>query len=581
MRQRGLMVTQKNMKHITTFIFLLTFTLVTGQTKYEPQILILAPNVKTYDKAIEKEVGDFNEKLKKSQATLNQSKSFESPELKNQPENIQAISKSEIEFSKNLDFFKQASLISEQFLAYHFFEKFPNLLIKLVDAKSDGTLTNLKTFSEKEKLQYVVNFSSIELYKEKRISYARINVQLYDNRANSIILDKSYIGDWNNPGFEFCCTEKTIECTLNNALSQALNELIYIIASNSPTIQREKELQQERSEVLVNKYYDLTFNKQSLKDIIPSSDSIVNIDMAYQSLFNNDKTKFVAFFIQQVPTQNFKSLTDTKRDKYVQVISGKDIKDEGFLDAIPKTYSYIVTGVKFNDKWYYKKSNVTYFEAHNMNEGKQKYYNNLQQWNFFKENSIDFNPDFWETMLFKKVVDLTKDPDWKKYGESSWKTEEINNRDYIGMYEIVADAIKEQIKIQNTVFEEHAKKLFSSMYQSLKTSSPTIYAKISDQSLIYPTDKSIAINPVLVTNAKGTKTIHYFVLLSNKNELYEWTYFEPKQVNDVFWGSLIVDQISTLTNWNFSVESLNDKKFWNESVLLKSGDSYKYLKGLK
>lgn len=559
----------------------MTFTLVSGQTKYEPQILILAPNVTTYEKALNKEVWDFNKKLKQSQATLDQTKLIETPELKNQPENIQAISKSEIEFSKNLDFFKQASLISEHYLTYRFFEKFPNMLIKLVDAKSDGTLTKLKTFSEKEELQYVLNFSSIELYREKRISHARISVQFYDYRSNSIILDKSYTGDWNNPGLEFCCTEKTIECTLNNALSQALNEIVYTIASNSPTLLREKELQQERSDILVNKYYDLIFNKQSLKDIIPSSDSTINIDMAYQSLFNTDKSKFVAFFIQQVPAQNFKSLTNTKKDKAVQIISGKDIKDEGFLDAIPKTYSYIVTGVMFNGKWYYKKSNVTYFEAKNMNDGKQKYFNNLQQWNFFKVNSIDLNPDFWETMLFKKVPDLTKDPDWKRYGDSSWKTEEINNRDYIGMCEIVADAIREQTKIRNKEFETKVKQLFNSLYQKLKISNSTTYAKISDQSLIYPTDKSVVINPVLVTNNKGVKAIHYFVLLSDKNELYEWTYFEPKQVDDIFWGSLVVDQMSTLTNWNFSVENLNDKKFWNESVLLKPDDSYKYMKELK
>ena len=569
------------MKQITTFIFLLTFILVYGQTKYEPQILILAPNLTTHEKALNKEVSDYNKKLKQSQTSSATSKSIDSTELKNQPENIQAISKSEVEFSKNLDFFKQTSLISEHFLTYSFFEKFPNLLIKLVDAKSDGKLTNLKTFSENEKLQYVLNFSSIELYKEKKISHAKINVQLYDNLTNSIILNKTYTGDWNNPGFEFSCTDKTIECTLNNALSRALNDVVYTIASNSTTLVREKELQKERSEVLIKKYFDLTFDKKSLKDIIPSSDSTINIDIAYQSLFNNDKTKFVAFFIQQVPAQNFKSLTDSKKDKDVQIISGADLKGEGFLDSIPKTYSYIVTGIRLNDKWYYKKSNVTYFENHNLNEGKQKYYNNLQEWNFFKENSTDINPDFWETMLFKKVPDLTKDPDWKKYGESIWKTEEINNRDYIGMYEIVVDAMREQIKIGNKEFETKAKLLFNSLYQNLKTANSTMYTKIAEQSLIYPTDKFVVINPVQITSNKGVKTIHYFVLLGSKNNLYEWIYFEPKEVTNTFWGSLVVNQMSTLTNWNFSIENLNDKTFWDESVLLKSGDSYKYLKEIK
>jgi hypothetical protein len=569
------------MRHLTTFISLLIFTVVTGQTKYEPQILILAPNQTTCEKTLDKEVSDYNKKLKQSQATLDKSKALDSPEFKNQPENIQAMAKCDVEFSKNLDFYKQASSICEQFLAYRLFEKFPNLLIKLIDKKSDGTLTNLKAFSESEKLQYVLNFSSIDLYKEKRKSHARINVQLYDNKTNSFLLDKSFIGDWNNPGLEFCCTDKTIQCTLNNSLSQALDEVIYIIATNSPTIIREKELQKERGDILANKYYDLAFDKKSLKDIISPLDSTINVDMAYQALFNIDKTKFVAFFIQQVSSQNLKSLTESKKDNNVQIISGKDIKDKGFLDEIPKTYSYIVSGVKYENKWYYKKSAVTYFEAHNLNEGKQVYYNKLQSWNFFKDNSTEFNPEFWETELFKKVPDLTKDPKWDKYGKSIWQTDEINNRDYIGMYEIVAESLRDKIQIENNVFKTKTKQQFSTLYEKLKKEYPETYIEIDEHSLIFPTNKSVVINPAVIKSSKGVRTIHYFVLVSDKNEFYEWTYFNPKVVKEIFFGDEVVDQIGSLTNWNFSVDNLNDKKFWAESVLLKINDTYKYLKEIK
>ena len=128
------------MRYLTTFITLLIFTVVTGQTKYEPQILILAPNKTTCEKTLDKEVLDYNKKLKQSQATLDKSKSFDSPEFKNQPENIQAMAKCDVEYSKNLDFYKQSSSICEQFLAYRLFEKFPNLLIKLIDKKSDSEI---------------------------------------------------------------------------------------------------------------------------------------------------------------------------------------------------------------------------------------------------------------------------------------------------------------------------------------------------------------------------------------------------------------------------------------------------------
>ena len=275
--------------------------------------------------------------------------------------------------------------------------------------------------------------------------------------------------------------------------------------------------------------------------------------------------------------QDFKTLKDNKKDKNVNIISNNDIKDDGFLDDIPKTYAYIVKGVKYEDKWYYEKSNVTYFEAKTLNDGQHFFFNNLQKWNFFKENSTEFNPDFWETELFKKVPDLKKDPDWEKYGESMWKTDEINKRPYIGFYDIVANKMQEAIEKDNLEFEKKKKELFTKFYENLKSKDSKTYNKISEHSLIDPTDKSVVINPTLITNKEGVKTIHYFVILVNQNNIFEWNYFEPKVVIDNLYGSQVVDQINSLTDWNFSVDNLNDSEFWNRYVLLKTEAKYKYL----
>lgn len=569
------------MRFFTTILFFLILQPTFGQPVYEPQILILAPNETKYDKAFDKEIENYNNEIKKNTNTSEQENALNSPEFKKLSENMQSVTKSKIEFAKNLDFFKQASFYSEQYLTYRFFERFPNLLIKLKDNKSSGSLPDLKALSEKEKLQYVLNFSSIEIFKENNISYARIAVQLYDNSTNRILLDTSYTGDWSNPGFEFSCENKSINCTLNNALSEALGEVIFTIASNSPTLKREKQLQQERFDLLIKKYINQPFDKQSIKNIISSADSNININIAYQALFNNDKSKFVAFFLEQVPAQDFKALNDNQKDKNVKIISPKDIKDEGFLDDIPKTYGYIVKGVKYQNKWYYEKSDVTYFEAKTLKDGQQKFFNNLQQWNFFKENSTEYNPVFWETELFKKMADLKQDPDWEIYGESIWKEDEINNRPYIGLYEIVANSMRNDLEKENAEFDNIQTGLFATFYLKLKSGNPETYNKISEHSLIYPSNKSVVINPTLITNKTGTKTIHYFVMLDNKPNVYEWTYFEPKVVIDDYFGSQVVDQISSLTDWNFSVDNLNDMKFWNNYVLLKIGDNYKYLKEIK
>lgn len=233
-----------------TLIILLVSTLTFGQEKLEPKILILSPNETKYEKSFEKEIREYNNSLVKSKNTVETEVYLTSEDFLSKPENIQQMIKSEIEFAENVDFFKNASSISEQFLAYRFFEKFPNLLIILKDQKSDGSLSNLKSIYESDKFQYVLNFSKIELYKVDNIGYAKIKIQLFDGISSAIILDKSYIGDWNNPGFEFACTNESINCTINNALSKALNDIVYTIAINSPTLKKEKKLSQERLQVL-------------------------------------------------------------------------------------------------------------------------------------------------------------------------------------------------------------------------------------------------------------------------------------------------------------------------------------------
>jgi hypothetical protein len=426
----------------TTLIFLLLFSASFGQTIYEPQILILSPSNIKYDKVFEKEIADFNSLIKKNNRFAEQEKVLKSKEFTTQPANIKKMMLDEVAYSKSLDFFKQTSSVCEQFLAYKFIEKFPGLLIELKDIKSNGSIEELKHISKQAKLQYVLNFSGITIYKDNGIGYAKLAVQLYDFSTNSLLIDTSYVGDWSNPGFEFACSDSSVSCTINNALSQALDNVIYNVAVNSPTLKKERALSKERIETIKNIYYNKPYDKSFISAIIPAEDSTINLDNLYQMLINNDSTKFVAFFINKVTKQNFKQLSESKNDNNVNIINDKNIRDTGYLDNIPQTYAYIVKAVQYKGKWYYKKANVTYFEPQDNEEGRLQFLNSLQEWNFFKNGSTAFNPEFWETSLFNKIKDLRKDPEWNKYGKTIWKTEEEENRNYIGLYEIVADQLK-------------------------------------------------------------------------------------------------------------------------------------------
>jgi hypothetical protein len=597
------------MKKLT--IIALTFSFAwtaLGQT-VEPQILILTPNEFKYHKTFDKDIKSKNKELSKRPQNSEQTDFVKSDEFKNQPDNIQKITLSEISFSEKLDFSRQASLIAHQYLAYRFYERFPNLLILLSNIKSDGSLIDLKKIADNDKIQYVLNFPRIELLRRGRISYAKISVQLYDNSSQTFLINSEYEGDWTNPGFEFACAEKSIDCTINNALSKALGDVIYHVASNSPTLKRDRELAKLRFNELVSTYYSTTNDTEFLKPIIPQTESNIGLKDQYQILVDPSKTKFVAFFVEQVSAQDFKTMKDNKRDKNVNIISSKDMKDEGFLEDIPQTYAYIVKGVKYNQKWYYEKSNVTYFEAKTLEEGKQKYFYNLAKWNFFKANSIEFNPDFWETYFFTKVESAVlknqseieeiksllvkaKTSEDKEIYQSmidDYYEKDIKNEGYFGLYEIVVNQLRQEKRRQDEQFSEFIETDFLPKFYERYCNENNLngYVKMNgkDIPLIFPSDKSIILSPIVLDKGKEKKELHFFVLIPNGENsyiVYKWNYFEPiKPQYDSMYGQEVNKQLNQITKWNFSFDTLDDKNFWDNFVLIKTGEDFKYLTKIK
>ncbi|HVU55988.1 MAG TPA: hypothetical protein VHD83_13080 [Puia sp.] len=417
-----------------------------GQTNYDPRILILSPGNVKAERSFEKDIKGYDDEIKKD----TRDRSLDPKELQQQPANIQRMMKSEVEYRKHMTFVKEISFRSEQYLSYRFYEKFTNLLILLKDTPSNGKMEDLKKLAESTQLQYVLSFPSVSFYKEDGISYARLAVQLYDHATGSLLIDTTFTGDWFNPGFEFACQDSSLTCTIHNSIAQALDKVIYNVAVNSPTLKREKELWRQRLDVLRHDQYARSFDKSFIENIIPAKDSNITMSSLYQLMVNDDKTKFVGFFLEKRGRQGFKQLSENKQDNNVRILNEKNIRDTGYLNDMPQTYAYIVKAVKYQGKWYYEKANVTYFEPHDKDEGHLEYFNNLQEWGFFKENSTTPDPDFWETHLFEKVKDLRKDPDWDKYGTTIWKTEEEENRNYIGMYKIVADQLKGKKSVQPT-----------------------------------------------------------------------------------------------------------------------------------
>lgn len=564
---------------ISLVTLLLLFPEVSAQG-YEPTILILAPHMSETDRKLQKELNEINATLQTNPQEQESTAYTESDEFAALPENMQLMTRSEIKFSKGRNFIKMTSYIAQQYLSYQFYERFPNLLILLSGTTSAEDKRKLMMLADSANTQYVLNFPSISFFKKGNVSYANVRVQLFDRSRGDYMINSEFTGDSSNPGFEFACRGGTLHCTINNALSQALANVGEIIAKNSPSLQRERMLKQERFDKLMTNHFPKSGSFDLVKQVI-HGDQQISPDNIFHVLYDGSNTKFLAFSLEKVESHNLKSLTDNGKDRNVNIISSKTIKDKDFLKSMPQNYAFIITGVKFEGEWYYEKANVTYFESSSIEEGRKQYFNNLQEWNFFMENSSMVSPNFWETVLFRKVPDLRQHADWEKYGDEMWKSTEANNRGYVGMYEIVANGKRRKKMAENELFETHLKKnVLKPVYEGQKKKDGKTWARFSEHSLIYPCAKDIVINPVLLTNSKGVQTVHYFVAFPKTNEIFEWTYFpvqETNQGSDLF-GSIVVDQLESITEWNFSFDTLDDEVFWNQYVLMKEDGRFKYLK---
>ena len=429
------------MRYALLFLMAMAGVAASAQTKYEPQILVLCPDVVKSDPKFEKEIADFNKQIKVMADTVKKEDIIKSEDYKEGGENLKKMLLADVDLMKKMDFFKQVAFFSTDYLLYRFIEHFPNLLILPKDIKSACTATELNKIAAAEHFQYILNFPSLEIYSRDGINYAKMRVQLYDGQAHEFVIDRVYTGDWKNPGFEFCCKDSSLNCTINNALSQALTDVVDSVMLNSPKIKGERQLAHDRYDELMGKYYTLPPDKDFVKGIV-GSDHKVNMSLMYQCIRNTDNTKFVAFFLDTSDvTDLFKG---NGQDKNIKITTNRDIKDSDYLSHVPGMYAYMICGVQYKGKWYYAKENISYFEAADTDEGRRKFFNQLQIFDFFKEGSTAPSPDFWETHLFEKIKDITKDPEWEKYGKEIYATREKEDRPYIGMYKIVVDELKRE-----------------------------------------------------------------------------------------------------------------------------------------
>lgn len=560
-------------------IFLVPVTVFSQS--YEPSILVLQPSNVQIEKGLLKEVDKFNKHIEENRAEKIKQLEEALEMAGNRTKNIRIMLSKQTEFYQSADFNSMMSFGAAEYLTYKIYQRFKNTLIYPVNEYADSTIQQLSKLAEKYDMQYVVNFPSAKFEIKNGKRTLKLTVQLYDHTQKKILIDNVFNGNDENPGFEFTCEEGTISCTINNAMSDAVYSVLKIIGTQSSAIIHEEDLRSNRNRLLSSQLGNAP-NPQIAKTIETYSPDLFN-EGYYYGITDSSETKLIGFFALDNESETYKQMNRDEEAGYVDYFNLDYSND--YSNGI---YTYAVVGILYDSTWYFKKEKISWYNKSALDSSKVAYFNRLQEWEFFVDYDTLFNPQFWETKFFKKVPDLTKDPMWKKYGTSIWKPDEMENRPYVGIYEMVVKQLQleiEQKKVQITY--EITKNVIQPFLENLKSEQPEeckSYTTILDKEfiLIFPYDLSAVLNPVLITNAQGMKQIRYFIAFPGSNDIYEWIYLKPRihQETDRIYSMEVVEELEIATTWNYGTLTLNDSNFWNNLVFKKENGEYVYLKKL-
>ncbi|NOU60637.1 hypothetical protein [Marinifilum caeruleilacunae] len=206
-----------------TFLLLLISTSLIGQ-EYQPKLIVLDPYEKVIDEKFEKEIRKYEMKLITTPEY--DENILSSIKQKAKQENEVVMEYKDYLFAKEMNYFSRVSIGFSGFITYKLYNYNSNCLVFSVHESSNESIENYKNITKKHKVDWLINPILVRTYIDEGQTYTDIRIQLYNRKKNKIQLDCTYTGNSKNPGFEWACEDGSINCTVNNAQAQAINEIM-------------------------------------------------------------------------------------------------------------------------------------------------------------------------------------------------------------------------------------------------------------------------------------------------------------------------------------------------------------------
>jgi hypothetical protein len=532
------------MKKIILLFFISTLAAV---GKFEPTLVILQPGDITIEEGLIAEKDSLVNTFESEKAANSVPIDTLKKAIAKESENFAKNTIRSYEYYRDSEYLENISYKLSNAMLYNFLELFPDQLVYPLHHEGVRSEAGLKQLAGKLSVRYLFLPEKMNFYMDGGDKFLELSYKLYDNDSGTFVMDSAITFDSQNRGGMHSCFDGSMQCLVNNAVALISNKLFGHIYLNSPLIMKEREVFTARQEYLGKEFLNNS-DLDEISMIIAGNYDDIEESNVFAGKFHDSKEKLLAF--AKIP------------------------RDSNSNEVL------LISAVQYIGRWF---SRVEMESVHGKIPDSEDSYLNLlrpiYENSYFVDSSASVNPDFWESNYFEKVPDLTKTDAYRQTPEI-FESQVEENLPYVGMYEIVAENLKnEKYKNLTKVKSEINSKNFTPFFKQLQRENPGEYAYFKEYpdgyELIFSSGMNAFICPVYYRTKSVSQKLKFFVFLpDNPGEIYLWT--EPGTVEVESWqgGRHVIETMMEYTRWDYGYRTLDDTDFWENHILKKENGNF-------
>ena len=303
-------------------------------------------------------------------------------------------------------------------------------------------------------------------------------------------------------------------------------------------------------------------------------------------LVKKDKSRFMAFKMMPY-TPDFEEELSLKN--YHQRYDNVDVSEDMDPDRA-RFEALTLAGIKFEEEWIFMIIKRDWIYTPDSIEAQRAFYARCANLGIFEADTVKLYDNFWFEGFFTPLdtaemvykFDTAKAKNWRV----NFAIDKFNAAPYKGLPEIFIHGMLSTYFSRSSdwykdIAEQHLKRIFFDLEDRKVRDINFIDTERNIFPMIHDYRKTQGLLVIWVDELWGKQSLRFFYWNEeHSDELYEWTYF-PKIMYDFHSGKntlqYVTETLNKVTPWNASRAFVDDEKFWQEKVLAKEGEEYKYL----